>query len=111
MGLDAAKNLGTLFESRNDGSFVQPTEATPVRDTPPNTLLSYIANDERDANTVRKTAGKAKAFFSTSLQVNLAYEMEKSLSRLITLISAERDCDVDSAAHCRAGMIRRRKES
>jgi hypothetical protein len=59
MGLDAAKNLGTLFESRNDGSFVQPTEATPVRDTPPNTLLSYIANDERDANTVRKTAGKA----------------------------------------------------
>ena len=59
LGLDAAANPMMLLELRNGGVFLQPAEAMPVRDIPPETLQRWIAEDERGAESFWEKAGKA----------------------------------------------------
>ena len=59
LGLDAKENPMMLVELRNGGVFLQPAEAMPVRDIPLETLQEWIAEDEREAESFWKNAGKA----------------------------------------------------
>lgn len=59
LGLDSAEHLMILVETRNDGVFLQPAEALPVRDVPEETLRGWIAEDERGAEAFWIRAGKA----------------------------------------------------
>jgi hypothetical protein len=44
---------------RNGGIFLQPAEVLPVRDIPEETLRGWIAEDEKDAESIWRKAGKA----------------------------------------------------
>jgi len=59
LGLDVAQNPMVLVELREGGVFLQPAEAMPVRDIPESTLQAWIAEDERNAESFWKRAGKA----------------------------------------------------
>ena len=57
LGLDTAENPMMLVELRNDGVFLQPAEAMPVRDIPVETLEKWLAEDARDTERFWKSAG------------------------------------------------------
>jgi bifunctional DNA-binding transcriptional regulator/antitoxin component of YhaV-PrlF toxin-antitoxin module len=59
LGLDAAEHPMMLVELRDGGIFLQPAEALPVRDIPEETLRGWIADDEKDAESFWRKAGKA----------------------------------------------------
>lgn len=59
LGLDAAEHPMMLVELRDGGIFLQPAEAVPVREIPEETLRTWIADDEKDAQKFWTKAGKA----------------------------------------------------
>lgn len=59
LGLDAAEHPMMLVELRDGRIFLQPAEALPVRDIPEETLRGWIAEDETDAESIWRKAGKA----------------------------------------------------
>jgi bifunctional DNA-binding transcriptional regulator/antitoxin component of YhaV-PrlF toxin-antitoxin module len=59
LGLDAAEHPMMLVELRDGGIFLQPAEALPLRDISEETLQGWIAEDERDADSFWREAGKA----------------------------------------------------
>lgn len=48
-----------LVELRDGGIFLQPAEAMPVRDIPAQTLQTWIAEDEKDAEAFWNNAKNA----------------------------------------------------
>lgn len=50
LGLDASEHPLMLVELRDGGVFLQPAEAMPIRDIPAQTLQSWIAEDEKNAD-------------------------------------------------------------
>jgi bifunctional DNA-binding transcriptional regulator/antitoxin component of YhaV-PrlF toxin-antitoxin module len=59
LGLDVAEHPMMLVELRDGGVFLQPAEAMPVRDIPEEALRQWIAEDEQDADSFWRKAGKA----------------------------------------------------
>lgn len=59
LGLNLSAHPMMLAEIRDGGLFLQPAEAMPVRDLPLETLQTWVAEDERDAERFWKQAGKA----------------------------------------------------
>jgi len=60
MGFDKLRNPLLLVEERDGGLFLQPAVALPVRDLPKAQIQAWIAKDDADMDTVRKTAKRKK---------------------------------------------------
>jgi bifunctional DNA-binding transcriptional regulator/antitoxin component of YhaV-PrlF toxin-antitoxin module len=58
LGLDETEHPMMLVELRDGGIFLQPAATVPVRDIPEQTLLDWIAEDEREAESFWRKAGK-----------------------------------------------------
>ena len=59
LGLDVAENPMMLVELRDGGLFLQAAEALPVRDIPEETLRGWLKEDENEAESFWRKAGKA----------------------------------------------------
>lgn len=58
LGLDTVEHPMMLLELRDGGIFLQPAATVPVRDIPEQTLRDWIAEDENDAESFWRKAGK-----------------------------------------------------
>ena len=58
LGLDTVEHPMMLVELRDGGIFLQPAATVPVRDIPEQILRDWIAEDENDAESFWRKAGK-----------------------------------------------------
>ena len=58
LGLDTVEHPMMLVELRDGGIFLQPAATVPVRDIPEQIIRDWIAEDENDAESFWRKAGK-----------------------------------------------------
>jgi bifunctional DNA-binding transcriptional regulator/antitoxin component of YhaV-PrlF toxin-antitoxin module len=60
LGLESVPNPMLLVEVRENGVFLHPASAMPVRDIPLRQLQKWIKEDEKDAEKIRKKVLKQR---------------------------------------------------
>ncbi|MFM7181656.1 MAG: AbrB/MazE/SpoVT family DNA-binding domain-containing protein [Verrucomicrobiales bacterium] len=58
LGLDATDHPMVLVELKDGGVFLQPAATVPVRDIPEQTIRDWISEDEENAESFWRKAGK-----------------------------------------------------
>ena len=56
LGFDRLANPMVLVEERDNGLFLQPAAAVPVRDIPKQTLMQWVARDEAEMAAFKRSA-------------------------------------------------------
>ena len=60
LGLDRLSNPMVLVEERDNGLFLQPAVAVPVKDIPKQTLTRWIARDEAENAALTRASKRAQ---------------------------------------------------